>query len=141
MSRSMSDTLRAVAEFIEQHPDLPVPLVTIYDHRPEEAELDWFLTINGRADDEADQKAKATAIVRGIGGKWDKEPFGDTMSFRRKHDGLNLSVQVERAAVCERIVTGTETVTIAAVEAQAERTEERELVEWRCEPLLAEVSA
>ena len=140
--RTMADTLRAVAEFIDAHPDLPrPPYVCCYDHTPDQADVSWYLSINNNAVDEADQKAKATAIIRSVGGKWDKTPSGNDMRFEQTVNGLHLDVLVAREAVCERVVTGTETVTLPAVEAQPERTEERDVVEWRCEPLLAETSA
>lgn len=138
--RTMPETLRAVADLIEAHPDLPLPLVNVYDYRPEQGDLDWFLMVNGRAKDEADQKAIATAIIRALGGKWDKAPTGDDFRFRQTRGGLNFNVQVHREAVCERVVVGTESVTLPAVEAQPARTETVEKVEWRCEPLLAEAA-
>jgi hypothetical protein len=57
---------------------------------------------------------------------------------------LSVRLHCERSVVCERVVTGTETVTktvpdpaaLAAVP-QVEVTEEVEKVEWRCKPLLA----
>ena len=58
-----------------------------------------------------------------------------------EQEGLKLTIAVKRDAVCTRRVVGTETVTLPAVEAQAERTEEREVIEWDCEPLLSKASA
>jgi hypothetical protein len=145
MTRTMSETLRAVADLLAAHPDLPLlPYVTLYGHRPERADLTWSLHINGNAIDAADQKAKAALILRTLGGKWNKDfEWGDTdrADFAQARDGLHLRVVVQRSAVCERVVVGEETVTLPAVEAQPERTATREVVEWRCEPVLAEVSA
>lgn len=102
------------------------------------ADVNWQLMLD--TNDTGEQKRMASEVIRSIGGKWDKVP-GDTFQFTRALGGLRLKVSVEREAVCERVVTGTEAVTIPAVEAQPERTEVRETVEWRCEPLLAEVTA
>lgn len=137
MKRTMSSTLRAVAEFIEAHPDIPVPYVAVYDHRPDLADVSWYLHINDNAKDAADQKAKAAAILKAVGGKWDKN-FTSDARFTQSRDGLNFDVVVAREAVCTPRVVATETVTIPAVEAKPERTEERPVIEWDCAPVLAE---
>ena len=140
----MPDTLRAVADLLDAHPELPrPPYVACYDHRPHEADLAWNFHFNGNAEDAADQKAKAALMLRTLGGKWAKDfdwRDADRADFRQTRDGLNLRVTVNRSAVCERVVVGEETVTLPAVEAQPERTETREVVEWRCESVLAEVA-
>lgn len=139
--RSLADVLRAAADVLDAHPDLPAPYITTSSHRGEhKADLSWYLTLDAR-DDLATQKALAGRIVRAIDGHWEKIP--DTYQdfvFRQERPGLRLDVQVEREAVCQRIVTGTETVAIPAKPAEPMRVETREVVEWRCEPLLAEVS-
>lgn len=86
--------------------------------------------------------AMVAAIRRVVGGKWDKREntclSGDPeMVFET--DGH--MVTVKREAVCIRRVLGTETVTVPAVKAAPERTEEREVVAWDCEPILATVEA
>lgn len=137
-SRTMADALRIAADFLAEHPDLPLPYVTTTgDPAGCVVELNWFLTVGGA--DLAEQKSLAAQIVSTVDGTWTKIP--DTYReffFRQRREGLHLDVAVAREAVCERIVTGTELVTVPAVAAQPERTEEREVVEWRCEPLLAE---
>lgn len=137
--RTMSDTLRAIAELIDAHPDLPLPYVIIHGHRAHEADLAWNLHIF--ADDGADQKSQATAIIQALGGKWDKDfDWDDDINradFKQTRDGFDMRVTVHRDAVCERVVVGEEVVTVKAVEAVPERTETREVVEWRCAPLLA----
>lgn len=141
-AETMRETLARLCDLLAAHPDLPAPYVTIYDHLPETAELKWYLHISGKGGPEV-QKATAQKIIRTIGGKWDKslDRSDNSMDFRQTRDGLDFRVVVTREAVCERVVVGTEAVTIPASEAQPampERTEEREVVEWRCEPLLAE---
>ncbi len=137
----MSETLRAVADLIDAHPDLPLPYVTVYDHIPHKANVSWYLHINQRSEDEAHQKAQAQAIIKALSGKWAKRFDGTTADFEQERDGLNLQVSVTREAVCERVVTGTKTVTIPGKPAEPERVEQREVVEWRCEPVLAEAIA
>jgi hypothetical protein len=135
--KTLPEVLHLVAELLEQHPDLPAPYVTTSSHKSKHtADLSWYLTIGELKPSE--QKALAASIVSAIDGKWEKIP--DTYSdfvFRQERGPLKLDVQVQREAVCERIVTGVERVTIAAVPAQPERVVEREQVKWQCEPLLA----
>lgn len=134
------DRLRTAADFVQAHPELPRPHITAFDGSSV-IDLNWYLHLNGRSLDEAGQKAAAAAIVRAVGGKWDKDEDGEEFSFRQKRDGFDYHVMVKRSAVCERIVVGTEDVQIPATPARPElpaRTEVREVVEWRCEPLLAD---
>lgn len=79
-----------------------------------------------------------------IGGKWSKSAFSDTFSLYQYGwgatdevpMGISLSIHAPREAVCVKRVTGTETKVIPAVEAQPERTEEVEIVEWDCGDVL-----
>lgn len=126
--------LREAADLLEQHPELPAPYINGSDWG---LSLDWQMMVK-HGNNLSAQKATAAQVVQAIGGDWQKVELGDTFHFRQTHGLLRLDVYVDRPAVCERVVTGTETVTIPAVEAQPERVEEREVVEWRCQPLLAE---
>lgn len=133
------DALRAATDFIAAHPHLPAPYVSSFNRG--EVDLNYYLQIRNPGD-LAEQKDVAAAIVRAVGGDWDKEPWGDQFRFTATRGPLKFDVQVKREAVCERIVVGTETVTLPATEAQVidaqpERVEQREVVEWRCLPLLA----
>lgn len=130
---NITQALRQAADLLEQHPNLPRPYIT--GHRSGRVELNWFL--NGR--DELDrQKESASEIVRTIGGTWSKNTdTGLGFSFTQTRGLLEFFVSVDRSAVCERVVVGTEERTIPAVEAQPERTEIVEKVEWRCQSLLS----
>ena len=77
------------------------------------------------------------AIRRAVGGKWDKREAQGVSWPEMVFEREGYSITVKREAVCTRRVVGTETVTLPAVEAQPERTVEREIVEWDCEPVLA----
>lgn len=134
---TMRDTLARISDLLAEHPDLPPPYLTIYDHLPDTADLKWFLHINGKGGADK-QREIALGILRTIGGKWDKTYNDSDADFKQKRDGLSLHVVVVREAVCTRRVVGTETVTLPAVEAAPERTVEREVVEWDCSPVLAE---
>lgn len=139
-TRTASETHRAVADFLDAHPGIPVPYTAVYDHQPDVADLSWYMHINGKGD-ETVQREAAQAIVRGVGGKWDKEFSDNEARFAQRRDGLNMLVVVVREAVCERRVVGSETVVVPAIEAEPERTVVREIVEWDCSPVLTEVSA
>lgn len=141
---SIAAALRQAADLLDQHPDIgPGVYITAGDRYASTgegyAELNWYLHIDHK--DTGEQKAKAAQIVRALGGKWDKVDHGGDMTFRQQRGPVRLDVQVKREAVCERVVVGTETRTVPAVEAQPERTETVEKVEWRCQPLLADDTA
>jgi hypothetical protein len=131
---TLAEKLHAAAALIEAHPDLPIPCVFAYSSS-RTVEVTWQLMNDD--DNKADQRTAAAAIVKALGGKWTKEPWGDRFDMRTTRDGLKLEIFAHRDQVCERVVVGTETVVVPAVPAQPERIEERELVEWRCESLLA----
>lgn len=128
-----AENLHAAADLIAAHPDLPQPYIA--SSSSGRISLDWFL--NGREN----AKANAAAVVRAIDGGWTRgeaDYSGPLATWTQERDGLDLNVQVSREEVCERIVTGTKTVTIPAKPAEPERVVEQDVVEWRCEPLLAE---
>ena len=133
VAETMAANLRAAADLIAQHPHLAAPYVTTSSTG--RVDLDWYLS------HKADGRSIAAEIVRSIDGGWERgeaDFSGPLATWTQKRDGLTLMVSVSREQVCERIVTGTETVTIPAVEAVPERTEIRETVEWRCAPLLTD---
>jgi hypothetical protein len=134
-TQTLADLLHAAGDLLAEHPDLPQPYITTSTEP--RVDLNWYLMLG--VTDLGEQKATAQQIIRAVGGHWTKIPdtYSDFM-FRQDRDGLRFEVMVTREAVCERVVTGTETVTVPAVAAQPARTEEREVVEWRCEPLLAQ---
>lgn len=121
---------REVADFIEAHPDLVLPFVC------SDGTIAWTLYSFECPDG---VPAMIAAIRRAVGGKWDKREGrgiigADQMVFERE----GYRITVKREAVCVRRVVGSEKVTLPAVEARPERTVEREVVEWDCEPILAD---
>jgi hypothetical protein len=122
-----ADLLRRAADLIEQHPELPHPIITSYSAG--NVEIDWMI----HRDD--NQRGLMKQIRQSFGGIWEKAHAGTYFYLRQEHEGLRLTITTDREQVCERIVVGTETVTIPAVEAQPERTEVREIIEWHCEPV------
>lgn len=119
--------LRRAADLIEEHPDLPHPVITSYSAG--NVEIDWMI----HRDD--NQRGLMKQIRQSLGGVWEKVPAGQYYMLRQDREDVRLTITTDREQVCERVVVGTETVTIPAVEAQSERTEVREIVEWRCEPV------
>jgi len=124
--------LRALADDLERS---TAPLPT---HKPS---AQWLIF------GDTDQKATAAEIVRSLGGRWEKgrrHGGGELFDFEKDYrGGIRAGVVVDRDEVCHRVVVSTETVTVPAseeqvIDAQPERTEEREIVEWRCGPLLGE---
>jgi len=130
---NQSTMLRKAADLLDAHPDLPAPLISCFTSG--RVDIAWQLMNDD--DHKDDQRPAVQAIVRALGGKWTKMDGGDTLYLNQVRDGIKLTICVTREQVCERVVKGTETVTVPAVEARPERTEEREIVEWRCEPVLA----
>lgn len=138
---AFTDKLRAAANLIDAHPDLPEPFVVAY--RSGRVEVTWQLMNIDEAKES--QRDFAQQIIRALGGKWRKVPWDNRFDFEQERDdGLVVQIYAHREQVCERRVVGTETVTVPASEAvpaQPERTEEREIVEWDCAPVLSEVTS
>lgn len=126
--------LYRVADLLAAHPDVPVPTVDPY-------EIVWhFLT------DDANAKSGMARTVRAMPGRFTKnDPTGGYSEtyyeLRGSLAGFPVRLVAYRAAVCERVVTGTERVVrqvaaAPAVEAH-EVVEDVDTVEWVCTPLLA----
>lgn len=126
--------LRALADLLEAHDELPLPYNDIHWH---------FLS--GR-----DDKADLARFARLIGGALTKNTYGDDSSpggayfeLRGRVHGLTVSASAYRNQVCTRVVTGTREVTktVPAPDApMVEVTETVEDVEWVCGPVLSEQS-
>lgn len=135
---TVSENLRAVADLIEAHPELPLPFVTAYGHSSE-VEVVWYLHIESNLHgDLAGQKAAAAQLVTMLGGKWDKSESDDIYALDQRRGDLKLHISVNRAAVCERVVIGTREVEVPARPATEARVETVEDVTWICSSLLAE---
>ena len=126
---SLADKLREAIDFLEAHPDLPEPYYTI-SHR-----LSWGF----HNSDEA--AADMAAIVRAIGGKWDKNIDEEYYRLDSRVGGLDLEVWAFRKQVCERVSTGTVEVTVDVPTAFESVTKTVETFEWQCKPILAEATS
>lgn len=117
--------LRHLATLVEDG-SLPIPY----------GALDLFLAFGSTPLEE--QPAAARDLMRAIGGgRWAKDSSGNTMAFDGMCGGVPVRIYVARDAVCERVVVGTETVEVPAQPAVEAHTQTREVVDWRCAPLLA----
>lgn len=124
--------LRALADLLEQNPGLMAPT--------------GHLTVVPLGEEQCREQLAAWA--RALPGKKDKEindRFANLVGALR---GLKLKVLAYRDEVCERVVTGVETVTHKVKDPEAlaavpmiEVTEEVEQVEWICRPMLADEPA
>lgn len=128
--------LRRLADALDTDPDLPLPYHGADVHamvfcQTKEQLVAWSRILTGKAEKHVDN---------------DSDAYG----FRLKGQviGVKVDVLVNRAEVCERIVTGTREVTrevpdpdaLAAVPTMTV-TETVEDIEWVCSPLLAESGA
>lgn len=125
--------LRHLADILEEHDDLPLPFTGT------KSELLWI-----ESHTDHDQQEVARTFVRAIPGTVTKQVRGDAFDLVGHVDGLSVQMILNRDAVCERVVTGVETVTRTVSDPEAlaavptrEVTETVETVEWRCAPILA----
>lgn len=124
--------LRALADLIEQHDDLPTPYGVT---------AQW---INVSSSQE-DQRRIAQTFARVMPGKIDKGVRDDAFDLDGHVGAVEVSMIVSRNAVCRRVVKDVREVTreipdpdaLAAVPTVTV-TETVEDVEWVCEPLLAD---
>lgn len=121
---------RRVADLLEANPDLPAPFV--YG----DGVIAWNLYSFECPDGVPAMVAK---IRRTVGGKWDKRESEGISSPEMVFEREGYRITTKRDAVCVRRVVDTKTVTKPAV-SLPERTETVEIVEWDCEPILAEVA-
>lgn len=113
--------LRELADFIEDHPELPIT-------QP-------YLTLTFWIWSEGEEGKRKAAIAARAFGNAQKIHGGGYLDIRKKFGPIAVDFTVSRDAVCRRIVTGTK-VTPAETRVIPERVEET--VEWICdEPLLA----
>jgi len=125
--------LRALADLLDNNPDLPLP------YHGNDTHLLWVQD-NGDNDETRDT---ARLFARLIPGTISKKARDTYLDLDGHIAGLKVSLITSRAAVCERVVTGTHEVTTPArpalnLPAEPEHTETIEDVEWVCGPLLAD---
>lgn len=133
--------LRALANLLEQHDEVPIPLNFKSRYSPINFPVGY-----GLDDTDEDTKARVVEIARTlIAGKWEKtydeESTGCLRIYGQTADGLWVQIYAPRDKVCRKVVTTsevTETVPDPSVEVPTVTiTRVVENVEWVCEPLLA----
>jgi hypothetical protein len=129
--------LRALADLLDQHPQIPLPLDGVG--------LPISIGFHGPAiEDHAGEMAAAARIL--IPGTRNKAADDGYFRVRGMLHGLQLEVWAMRDQVCERVVTGTREVPREVPDPAVQVPtvtvlETVEDVEWRCAPLLAGASS
>ena len=133
--------LRDLAVFIENNPDLADGFHNNLVTSGIKAHLDPF------SDDKAAQLGRFAQAAARHGAKVTKDIDDQWHNVILQLDGVKVEVLAYRNELCERIVTGTETVTKKVPDPEAlaaiptvEVTEEVETYKWVCKPLLADAS-
>lgn len=133
------DGLHQIADFLAEHPEVPLPTMGSSIGGKYEPTLSIFTQCESR--DERDQKTMLADIARAMG-KAEKSTHHEFAIWRR-FAGVILAAYAERNEVCDRVVTGTREVTREVRDPEAlaavplvSVTETVEDVEWVCTPLL-----
>ena len=125
------ESLRAIADLMEAHPDLPLPrlgdeFATFhYWGNDPQILLDWTKNIGGSFAKNDPKK-----------GSYDRDYY--VLTGSKKLGGLTPKILAQRSAVCERVQTGTQKIVharVAAVKAIPEYTEDRPVYSFDCVPL------
>ncbi len=121
--------MRAILDFYEAHPELKLP----YELGSSDYTRVYCL----------DDKEQFNAHARALG-SFEKQQDDDGNDFLlvKYFGNRRLEVQVDRVAVCERIVVGTEEVPETVIPAQEEKVipaHTRERYEWKCPSVLADL--
>ena len=123
-----------------------MPRVTNEERVKRLREMADFLEAHPQPDDYADMsinffcRTKEELAIRTAGAGERSKHFSQDFAYLRKNFGTSFHIDwnVRREAVCEKVVVGTETVELPAVEARPAQTVTREKTEWRCnEPMLS----
>lgn len=131
--REYNDGLRQLADFLDAHPEVPLPYMGSYQTGTFQPTMSIILIGD-------DQKEILADIARAMGTaakRVDDDRF-------RQFGGIALSVSASREQVCERVVVGTHEEIVEEPDAEAlaavptrKVTKVVEDVEWKCTPLLA----
>jgi hypothetical protein len=138
LDQQLATGLRNLATFIEQNPDL----ADGFQHS-----LQTF-ALNVHLGDTADKPGRLAEYARAAARHRipvTKKVTDQWHNLILDFDGIRAKVLAYRNEVCERVVTGVETVTKTVPDPEAlaavptiEVTEQVEQIEWRCRPLLAD---
>ncbi len=98
--------MREIYDFLEGHPDVPLPYIGVMNAFAESQQLSEI--------------ARAMAPCN-------KSTDGGFFSLARKFGSVTLSLNFERDQVCERVIIGTEEIPKKVTEAYT-----KDIVEWHC---------
>lgn len=131
-----ADGLRALAAMLEANPELS----ELFEYPLRRV----LVPLHAEHPDPVTTLAKVARAAKACGAKITKDANDKYFNLTAIWPGVTFLAYIERELVCERVVTGTETVTttvpdpaLLAKVPTVEVTEVVELVTWRCPPLLA----
>lgn len=120
--------LAAFADWLDRHPD-----IALDQYSPAE----WIVADHQMTDP---SPAEITRALKD-GGQVTKKGTDATLFLERDFGGgVQVQYQAKRAEVCEAVVVGQETVEIPDPDAP-KVTVTRDVIEWKCAPILAEAPA
>lgn len=117
-NKEFARSLRQLADFYEDRPNLPQPSTSLCAYMP---------------------KSLARETMSSIG-NFEKEYNGDYFSALKTIGGLELRFATPRENVCEKVVVGTKLIPRQVLPATAEtiiEAHEEEITEWQCHPVTA----
>ena len=139
----LADNLRTFADFIDEHAaDLPKEIqVDCYTYI-----WDWDLPTDADGNQETVPATISRAMRAGLKGTaQSRKEYSDSyfrlfMDFGKKQP-VRYKIVCNREEVCEKHVVGTEKVTkkVAPPGEWTEEEVEQDIIEWKCNPLLAVV--
>ena len=128
----MRDGLLALGEWLDRHPEIAT----------HQSRSTWIVSTWKTPDLSPDVIVRAMkdgaplgAVTKSVATDQDS-----TLFVERSFGGqVTLQYQASRSEVCERVVVGTETVHVSDPEARMVEVE-RDVIEWRCSPILTGLS-
>lgn len=111
--KDYTDGLRQIADFYDQHPEIPVPRAEII-----------YYPVN--------DKATLFPVIQALG-TFEKDYFDTLFYISKTFGSVALKFCFMRATICERRVIGKK-----HIEARFIGAHEEEIVEWDCHPILKE---
>lgn len=120
---TLADGLRAFADWLEQNPEVEAyePKILL----------------------QADTRADVVALTHKLPGMVEKDELGPYFTITARFGLLTVWAAVAREQVCRRVITGKRVIPAEVIPAVAAKPavtvpeHEEDIVEWKCDPLLA----
>jgi hypothetical protein len=136
-TRTFAERLTDLADLLADHPEIGDP-VEIQPHAIR------FQFLSGYALSVEAVKERMAEVRRAFPiGRWVKNDPGSGGDYNRNYfeltgrwNGFTVELIAYRNDVCQRVVVGTEKVVEQVPTGFEEQTVEKEIVEWRCAPVL-----